>query len=332
MEKALVVKNDLLNALELEVRNHATSFLANQRSRLTAIEYKKDLNGFVEFLQKHCPNVKELSQLKKSDIIIYKTFLEMKGYAASTIGRRLTAVSEFLKYLATDGVVEKDLFYGIKYPKVINKRETIAFTDLEVVSILASIDTTELYGKFHHAILSMAFGTALRSSELRFLKKGDIAQINGFKVIRVKTKGSKVLELPLHNYVVESVDRYLKNLESRGVVLTDSDFLFQSPPNRRGHKAMPIKSLKPIHHSTLDSILKKYAGKLAIKTGAVYRVSPHSIRATVATSLRRNGEELESVQRLLNHANISTTQRYDKSTREIKDSASLKVKYFDRKS
>lgn len=330
MDKALAVKKDLLSEIEIEVRSHATAFLANQRSRLTSIEYKKDLNGFVDFLQRHCPNVKELSHLKKADIIIYKTYLEMKGYAASTIGRRLTAVSEFLKYLATDGVVEKDLFYGIKYPKVINKRETIAFTDLEVVSILNSIGTTELYGKFHHAILSMAFGTALRSSELRFLKKGDLAQINGFDVVRVKTKGAKILELPLHKYVVESVNRYLNSLESRGMVLTDSDFLFQSPPNRRGYKAMPIKSLKPIHHSTLDSILKKYAGKLAIKTGAVYRVSPHSIRATVATSLRRNGEELESVQRLLNHANISTTQRYDKSTREIKDSASLKVKYFDK--
>ncbi len=328
-EKTEIKKNPVLGSkLQDEVLNYAAYFLANQRSLLTAIEYKKDLKVFITFLSRHAPEVNKISELKKNHLIKYKTFLEISRLAPATIHRRLSFVSEFIKYLSIDGVVSKDLFFGIKRPKVINLRETLAFTDDEVKKILSSIGDYDLQGKFHHAVLSFAFGTGLRSSELRFLKKGDLAVFNGFNVIRVKTKGQKILELPIHEFVFNSLTRYLDALECVGIKLWDHDFLFQSPPKRRVGKGNTQISSKPIHHSTLDYILKKYARSLALKTGAVYRVSPHSIRATVATSLLKSGESLDSVQRVLNHSRISTTQKYDKRAHSVEESAVLKVSYF----
>jgi integrase/recombinase XerD len=198
--------------------------------------------------------------------------------------------------------------------------QTNDLSDVQVKRLLDAIDINKPAGHLHKAILTLMFSTGIRKSELIHLKLEDYGDQEGFKIIRFMGKRGKLNRVPLHPSASYHLDRYILSMKAQGKLGLSTDWLFQPTRNHVGRR-LTDKKLSP---SSIDFIIKKYCRMIGVTT----HVTPHSARATVIGSLLEQGCDLYRVSQMVNHANVKTTQGYDKRGKKISDSPVFHLKFF----
>lgn len=310
------------NAIELFLK----SFLANQISQRTAQEYQRDITQFGSFLIQTAPNAAHnLKFLTKHHLIAFRQELERGGYAPNTTNRKLASVSSYLSFLASEGLIDRDIVYGVKRLRYTNRRETYAFSEEQVSEILNALPRTTPSERLRFTLLCVGFYTGLRSTALRHIKVGDIIEAFGHTIIKVIEKGSKTHEVILHPVAKAAVDTYIAAYNEAGFTFEKTSYLFQAPPSRNKGQN------KPINATTLNYYVEECAKKIGLQTKGAFRMSAHAMRATFATNLLRNDTPLDLVQHGLGHASPATTAKYNKQQYTAERSAFLRVNYKDPK-
>jgi len=261
----------------------------------TITSYRKDLGFYTDFLSSR--HIDVLSKASKNDITNFMFNQKDKGIAANSIARRLAAIRMFHRFLLRERVLKNDPTNLIDSPKLWKKiPETLSLT--EVDALIAAPNLKNRQGVRDRAILETLYATGMRVSEAVNLRLDDVNLDVGF--LRCIGKGNKERVIPLGRKAVESIKRYLQVSRPRFLNKKESEFLFVS---RLGKK---------ISRQSFWKLIKKYAKEAHIKKP----LKPHILRHSFATHLLERGADLRSVQEMLGHSNISTTQIYTHVNKE----------------
>lgn len=268
-------------------------YLKNEKnySELTIKSYKEDLEEFMNI-----NNLKEASNAKEEDIKNYFKYLYDTNKNSSTVSRKISTLKSYFKYLSRN-YGKENIMNKFKLPKKSKKLPSfVNYSDLEEIIELSSEGE---FGERNRLIIEMLYATGVRVSELVNIKISDINYSN--KTIRILGKGNKERIVYYGEYAEEALNEYINGLRRKLLVNKSSDFLFL---NKYGAK-ISDRSIRNI----ITEIIKKTSVKM--------HVSPHTIRHTFATHLLTEGCDLKSVQYLLGHENLSTTEVYTHVTDEM---------------
>ena len=255
----------------------------------TLLAYGRDLFAFAEYCATE--KVSRIEQIEPKLIYGYLKSLSIQSKAESSISRALVAVKMLLKFAVMTGILEDDFANVLEGPKLWQKLPVICSKE-QVAKLLDSPDPAEPYYLRDKAILEMLYATGARATEIADLK---IANAN-FKVgyLRIFGKGSKERIVPMGKTVIRITNDYLENLRPKLEKPFSGDYLFLT---RTG---------KPIDRTNVWRMVKKYAAR----AGMPRNLTVHTLRHCFATHLLSGGADLRSVQEMLGHVDISTTQIY----------------------
>jgi integrase/recombinase XerD len=265
----------------------------------TLAAYRADLDDFAGFLGGRGGG---LAEATTEDLRAYLDDLAARGFAATSVARRLSALRQFFRFLYGEGVRRDDPTGPVSAPK--RRRPLPDVLDQDDLARLIAIAESEAAAAVEdpaehlrrlrlHALLETAYGTGLRVSELVGLPAAAIRP--GVPLVRVKGKGGKERIVPLTRPSVAAIERYRAALKAAGLA-GDGRWLFPAG-SASGHTS----------RQGFGRDLKVLAGKAGI---AADRVRPHVLRHAFASHILENGADLRVVQELLGHADISTTQIY----------------------
>jgi len=258
-------------------------------SNNTIISYREDLNTYLDFIAKS--NIDVLSKISKNNITNFMFAQKDKGIGANSIARRLAAIRMFHRFLTRERILKSDPSTLIESPKLWKRiPETLSLNEVE--ALIAQPDARDIQGIRDKAILETLYATGMRVSEAVNLKKDNVNLDIGF--LRCIGKGSKERVIPLGKKAIAGIQKYLDASRPKLLKGRESEFLFIS---RLGRK---------ISRQSFWKIIKKYAQGARIKKP----IKPHILRHSFATHLLEHGADLRSVQEMLGHSNISTTQIY----------------------
>ena len=290
--------------LEQDIKQFQTYLKNEKRYPETTIEsYTEDLITYQNFIKENKINYKTIT---KEEIREFLKELDSKEYSKSTISRILSALRHFYSFLIINKKVQINQFKLIKNPKK-EKHLPNFLQPNELQEIFDSIELETPLGIRNRLIIELLYATGLRVSELVDLKINDIDYIS--KEIRVLGKGSKERIVFFGEYAEKYLKMYLK--ESRPELLNgkNSEYLIL---NKDGNN---------ITSRGIELIINKIVNDAALK----HNISPHVIRHTFATDLLNNGADIKSVQELLGHSSLSTTQIYTHITNDRLRSVYLKT-------
>ncbi|MCR8633870.1 site-specific tyrosine recombinase XerD [Paenibacillus radicis (ex Xue et al. 2023)] len=297
------------------MRNELQSFihfLSDERglARNTLESYERDIIQYLYFLEEQ--GINSLTDTKKIQISNYLLQLKQLGRAAATQSRNMVSIRAFYQYLVRERRIQQDPTLYIETPKL-EKRVPNVLTIAEVESLLDAPNTEVPNGMRDKAMLEVLYATGIRVSELISL---DVENVNlelGF----VRCVGTALKEriIPLGGIAAEYVSSYIKIMRPRLLKHSETE------------QALFINHLGTrITRQGFWKIIKKYAAETQI----VKEITPHTLRHSFAAHLLENGADLRSVQEMLGHADISTTQIYAQVTRgkmkEVYDRAHPRAK------
>jgi integrase/recombinase XerD len=265
----------------------------------TLESYQRDLKKYLRFLKRqHITRFEDTSRKTISQFLLEE---KEKGLAPSTLTRNLAAIRSFYNFLLQEQVVQKNPAAETESPRNEKKLpKVLSFKDVEL--LLEQPETRETIGMRDKAMLELLYATGIRVSELVFLNLDNINQKTGF--LRCEGKGSKERMIPLGSMALRSVEEYLQAGRPKLLKNKDEKALFLNQHGKR------------LTRQGFWKILKKYALKAKFNKN----ITPHTLRHSFATHLLENGADLRSVQEMLGHADISTTQIYTQITqRKIKE-------------
>ncbi len=255
----------------------------------TLLSYGSDLRKYIAFLRKS--HILTLGKTTKHEVMTYLLELKDKGLAPTTVARSLVSLKVFYRFLAQEGYLAADPTMNLESPKVWSRLpQTLSLREVE--TLLGKPDREDSLGLRDRAALELLYATGVRVSELIHLKMADINLEVGY--LRCLGKGKKERIVPLGSHAREALKSYLDKGRERLVREKDTKELFV---NRFGN---------PLSRQGFWKMLKKYV-KWA---GFEKRVTPHILRHSFATHLLERGADLRSVQEMLGHSDISTTQIY----------------------
>ena len=265
-------------------------FLSVERglAKNTILAYRSDLKDYTDFLEAVAK--KSVSASSREDIRDFMLHRKDKGLSVNSISRALAALRMFYRFLAREKLIKSDVSSYIDSPKLWKKIPDVLNLD-EVERLIEAPDLNTPQGVRDRAILEVMYATGMRVSEVAGLRVTDLNADVGF--VRCLGKGRKERIVPLGTKAVAAVARYLEKVRLR-LAKSGVQELFL---NRSG---------KRISRVSLWKLIKGYARKARIKKP----IRPHILRHSFATHLLERGADLRSVQEMLGHANISTTQIY----------------------
>ncbi|MGE5219422.1 MAG: site-specific tyrosine recombinase XerD [Chloroflexota bacterium] len=258
-------------------------------ARNTLDAYARDLAGLAEFLLAH--GISEWRHVDTSQLRAFLNSLRTKRLSPRSIARHVVSLRQLLLFLYGEGLLKKNpLPTVLLSPGPRKLPQTLSADDMR--KLLITPDPAEPLGARDQAMLELLYATGLRVSELVQIQ---LQQINfQGNYLTVKGKGSKVRAVPFGKWARDKLWGYVKR--ERAILLKgkSSPFLFT---NRSG---------KPLTRQGFWKIIRRYA----LVAGIEKRVTPHTLRHSFATHLLEGGADLRSVQAMLGHADISTTQIY----------------------
>lgn len=265
-------------------------------SELTIKSYQLDLTDFFGYIESKKINYLTITNY---DVRGYLKYLDSCNLKNSTISRRISTLRTFYNYLVDENIVENNVFHNVKNPKLEKKLPNyLNYNEME--ELLESIDISTTEGLEKRLLIEMFYSTGCRVSEMINVKISDIDFTN--KTIRIMGKGSKERIVFFNNHSLIAINKYLEN---RGF---NNDYLVL---NNKG---------KEITVRGIELIIKNVIDKACLKV----HVSPHTFRHTFATHMLSNGCPLKSVQELLGHASLSSTEIYTHITDDYIKSEYLK--------
>ena len=277
--------------------NSFLSFLQLEKglAENTIKSYRNDINRFISFV---IDEEKSFDTITEQLINKYTNTLIKSGLVAASINRNFSAIKSFYRHLIEENIAKKNPVENIgnlKIPKHLPEILTIAELDL----LLEQPDISTLQGYRDKTIIETMYATGLRVSELVDLKFTDL--IFNMGIIRVIGKGAKERVVPIGKSAISYIESYIKNIRPKLINKGASDVIFL---NRRGKK---------LTRSFIWNMLKRYTAMAKIEKN----VHPHTLRHSFATHLIEGGADLRSVQEMLGHSDISTTQIYTHLDRDF---------------
>ncbi len=267
-------------------------------SSQTLRAYRNDLYQYLSFLKEEGGN--DIGNVNRLLLRRFLAFQKKQDYSKTTIARKFVAVRSFYKFLCREGILEINPVESIRTPKLDKKLpKFMTVNDAEALLNLPDLNT--LSGIRDSAIMETLYSAGMRVSELVGIDVADVDFLNG--VVKVKGKGKKERLSPIGNHALKAIQAYLDKRKLEMVsnkLCTDSKALFL---NNRGGR---------LTERSVARMLEKYVKKAGIYS----KISPHTFRHSFATHLLDRGADLRSVQELLGHANLSTTQIYTHITTE----------------
>jgi len=275
-------------------------------SEHTRSAYERDLRQFFKFLKD-----KGVSSLKQVDHLILRRFLAMlqeKDYLKSSVARKCASLRSFFKFLVREGILGSNPTSSLHTPKKDRKLPQF-LTEDEVTQLLDLPDENEPSGIRDKALFETLYSCGTRVSELAGLNLADVDLLGD--IIKVRGKGKKERICPLGKPAIKALNNYLD--------IRDTFFSKTGKAARKGFKTNPNKNAVFVNVKggrlttrSMERILKSYVANVTSK-----KVTPHTLRHSFATHLLSRGADLRSVQELLGHKNLSTTQIYTHVTTEL---------------
>lgn len=274
-----------------EIIESFLSYLSIERGLAlnTISSYRQDLLAYASFLKNKQKD--SLAKISKEDVFSFLTYLKDKKMSVSSISRHLAAIKSFHRFLVREKITQDDPTSLIDSPKLWKKIPE-ALTLNEVEALLAQPNMRNLQGIRDKAILETMYATGMRVSEIAKLRFDLVNTEAGF--LRCLGKGNKERVIPLGRKAIASILKYKQESRPRLLRNKSCEYLFVS---RLG---------KGMSRQMIWKIIKRYARQAGIKKP----IRPHILRHSFATHLLERGADLRSVQEMLGHANISTTQIY----------------------
>ena len=255
----------------------------------TILAYGRDLKSFLTFCKSN--KIKHLQQIEPALIRHYMRILTQSQMGESSVKRSLAAIRMFLRFAKLTGLVEDDLAGTLESPKIW-QRLPIVCSKQQVIDLLNAPDPGEPFYLRDKAMLELLYATGIRAGELAGLKSSDLNLDIGY--LRCLGKGSRERVIPIGKVAIAATVEYLTNLRVRLDKPFSGDFLLLSRTGR------------PMSRIEIWRLVKKYAAR----AGMPRNLTAHTLRHCFATHLLRGGADLRSVQEMLGHVDIATTQIY----------------------
>lgn len=291
-------------------------WLAKQKSPRTRRAYKLDVGHFMRII-----GIRSLEELRIVDhkaVIAWERFMrETEGVQASTIRRRLAALSSLFKHLVRHGHASENPVTHVERP-TINRDEgsTLAFSKNQARKLLEAPPLHTVEGLRDRALLSVGLQVGLRRAEIASLKVGDLHLNRGFDSLKVIRKGGRKEGLAINPQTAQRIRAYL--------ALAGHDSDLEGPLFRPlKHNGKRREARRPMSPDMVDRVVRKYSSRIGLERG----YSAHSMRATFITTALENGASLEDVQKAAGHRDPSTTKLYDRRGYNPEKSASFFATY-----
>ncbi|RQD67214.1 MAG: site-specific tyrosine recombinase XerD [Tindallia sp. MSAO_Bac2] len=268
-----------------------SNFLISDRdlSENTAISYRRDVKQLIRFLQNK--EINQLNDVSQTTLLSYCVLMEKEGRAPSTIARSIASIRCFFHFLTKEKHIEDNPASILEAPKS-EKKAPESLKTQEIERLIGQPDTSTFKGARDRAMLEILYATGIRVTELINLKLEDVNLAMGF--INCKGSRGKSRIIPLGSQAINALNGYLELYWNHYSDFGVGDKLFL---NMQG---------KPMSRQGFWKIIKAYAASAGIDA----EITPHTLRHSFATHLIENGADLKSVQEMMGHSDISTTQVY----------------------
>lgn len=257
-------------------------------SENTEMSYRRDLVKVKNYLEEQ--GIEDVRKITSTNLNSYILYLEKNKFSAATISRNIASLKAFYHYMCKEGMVAEDVAETLHAPKIEKKMPEILSTD-EVVRLLEQPSGDSPKEIRDKAMLELLYATGIRVTELITLKLSDVNLQMGYIVCK---DSGKERVIPFGNEAKSALIRYLEGTRASMISDADSEYLFANC------------SGQPMSRQGFWKLIKYYAKK----AGIVADITPHTLRHSFAAHLVENGADLRSVQEMLGHSDISTTQIY----------------------
>ena len=259
-------------------------------SKHTVTNYKIDLKEFSESIKD-----KPVEQITHLDVRLFLARMKEKNFAKRSVARKMACIRSFFKFLYREGHIKSNPSSSLSTPKI--EKKLPLFLNIEdIARLLESPDPSDDMGLRDRAIMETLYSTGIRVGELVGLDKEDIDFISG--VLKVRGKGKKERLVPVGDKALRAIRAYFEKIGVSDI--NEKKPVFLNKAKRR----------------VSDRAVRRIVDKYIRKTSLNENISPHSLRHSFATHMLDRGADLRSVQELLGHANLSTTQIYTHVTTE----------------
>lgn len=253
----------------------------------TLESYGRDLRFFAEYMAKI--RQEDMKAIKEKQVLGFLLSLRKKGVGSKTISRALVTIRSLFRFLIRDKILTCDPTGKIEFPKVSSRLPNVL--NLGQVDLLLSQPKRDtMLGLRDYAMLQLMYATGMRISELVGVKINDLNLEAGY--MKIFGKGSKERIVPIGLQAIDAVTKYMRDIRERNHL--DSEYLFLGINNNK------------LSRQAFWKRVKMYARKTSININ----VTPHMLRHSFATHLLEHGADLRSVQTMLGHSDVSTTQIY----------------------
>ncbi len=270
-------------------------WLAHEKrcSAHTLDAYSRDLGRFLGFLIDHLgyvPGLKDLANLQATDFRSYLAFRVNQGLSRTSTARALSSLRNLFRFLARRGLIENTAISTVRSPKIPRSvpRALDPVEAREVVTRAGDLPLEPWVGKRDVAIMTLLYGCGLRISEALALNRKDVTNLAAGDVLRITGKGGKERLVPVLAVVAEAITDYLSACPM------ERQALFLGLRGKRLNAGVVQKNMRHLRH----------------QLGLPDTATPHALRHSFATHLLGGGGDLRTIQELLGHASLSTTQRY----------------------
>ena len=264
----------------------------------TRISYKNDILQFLVFLEK---NKKKINEITSIDIEKFTSKFTTQGLEKSTISRKMSALSHFFIFLLEENIIKRNPINELDLPKQIKKLPKILSVDQVEKLIKSSREDQSINGIRLNTMIEILYATGIRVSELVEMKLSATYAEKNF--LLVQGKGNKERLVPISENTEDKIKDFLKIRNKFLNNDSESKWLFPSKQSSKGH----------ITRQRFNQLLQTLCERVNLNN---IKISPHKLRHAFATHLLANGVDLRSLQQMLGHADISTTQIY---THVLKD-------------
>ncbi|MBR7082014.1 MAG: site-specific tyrosine recombinase XerD [Oscillospiraceae bacterium] len=285
---------------DIEIISDFEYYLVNEKhaSVNTLASYLRDINQFSAYLSKYTDIM--MTDVTKRDVENYGAWQKKNGKSASSVSRSLASIKCLYNHLVLLGQVEYNPASGVVVDKAVKKLPQI-LTSEEVELLLEQPECSDMKGYRDRAMLELLYATGMRVSELISLNIDDV-NLNA-KVVRCESHG-KTRSVPMYPAAVKAVSNYINTVRTQMLASHDEPALFVNMSGER------------MSRQGFWKIIKYYQTKARIDK----EITPHTLRHSFAAHLLENGADLHSIQEMLGHADISSTQVYTQLVnKQLKD-------------
>ncbi len=287
--------------MKQELNNHVQAFITylqieKNYSPYTIEFYTQDINQFFHFMKDQV--IDKLEDVSPSDVRIYLTELFSEQLARKTIARKISSLRSFYRFLLREKIVENNPFSAVSIPKL-EKRLPDFFYEEELQQLFLSCDTNTPLGLRNKALLELLYATGIRVGECTKIQLSDI----DFSVstVLVRGKGQKERYVPFGSFAHNALEAYIK--AGRNKLMKNASTHSYLFVNYRGG-------------ILTDNGVRDILNKMMNTSSSQGKIHPHKLRHSFATHLLANGADMRTVQELLGHAFLTSTQIYTHVTNE----------------